>query len=224
MTTRGWSAANVAGSAGIGAAVMCGEERIHLPDGVPRADEVEQRLAGQIAHVQESEVSMAHEHAGGARILVGILRRNHVCRTRRVRGPRAGQRRGDRVTSRAHHRDFDVRQRQPIAGERVDVPRALATKLGVNGKRVLRLLARRGCVCMRRTVIDEPPDRHQPCKLAHAPDVIGMEVRDEQVVDPRNARVASGRDDPVRIARLAWIAGGETFPVACPPCVDEQRV
>ncbi len=69
---------------------------------------------------------------------------------------------------------------------------------------------------MRRAVIDEAPNGHELRQLAHTAHVIRVKVRDQQIVDLRNTRVARGRHDPVRIARLARIARAESLAVARP--------
>jgi hypothetical protein len=70
---------------------------------------------------------------------------------------------------------------------------------------------------MRSAVIDERSNGHQLRKLAHTAEVIRMEVRDEQVVDLRNAGVTRRSDDAVRVARQVGITGAESFAIAAYP-------
>ena len=57
-----------------------------------------------------------------------------------------------------------------------------------------------------RVVIDERPNRDQLRELRHGAVVVGVEVRDEQVVDPLDAGRARGGEDAVGVARLLRIA------------------
>ena len=57
-------------------------------------------------------------------------------------------------------------------------------------------------------MIDEVPDRHQLCELNHTASMIGMIVREHQMIDLREPRVASGGQNPLRIACGLGGAGG----------------
>ena len=63
-------------------------------------------------------------------------------------------------------------------------------------------------------MIDERPDRNLTREIHDAAVVVGMEMRDEQVVDPRDARVASGGEDARGIPAVEPGVAG----------IDEQRI
>jgi hypothetical protein len=72
-------------------------------------------------------------------------------------------------------------------------------------------------------MIYEYPNGHQLRKLSNPAVVIRVEMADEQVVDLRNARVARGSNDPVRVPRLMRITGANAGTITSVPRINQQR-
>src|SRR6185312_2175325 len=189
---------------------------------VLRAHEVEEWRTAQVAHIEKSKFPEAHEDSSGARILVRVARGQRMLRARSIRSASARQCLIESCTRRTYNRDLDIIQGQAVSRPRLDVPLGFAPQLRVQRKRFARFRVRRRRMRMRSTMINKRSNRHQLRKLAYAADRIDMEMRNQQVVDPRKAGVFRGRNDAVRVAGLAWISRAESLTVARPPCVDEQ--
>ena len=63
-------------------------------------------------------------------------------------------------------------------------------------------------------VIDERADRNTGCERRNAADVIAVVMRDDQVIDPHDARLCSRRSNPI----------GVTTVEAGPAGIDEHRL
>src|SRR5579872_6034116 len=96
------------GFRGISTAMMRGEVGVHKSKEIPWTNELEERLASQIADVEEPELPVADEDAGRARVLVRIYWRNRLRRTGGVHPTCARKRCGERRVGRADYCDVDV--------------------------------------------------------------------------------------------------------------------
>ena len=72
-------------------------------------------------------------------------------------------------------------------------------------------------------MVNKSANRHQLRQFHRAADVVGVKVRDEQIVDLTDTGVTGGGGDPSRIASVAGIAGLRLkCSAAGKPRVDEQ--
>ena len=188
---------------------MRDEIDVGLAEQVVRAHQREERLAAQVAEIDEAEATEAQVDAGRPRILLRLARLGRRRRTVRIRLTATVDRLRDGVHVAADDAHVEALERQPIAGLRHDMPPARAHRLVGLEDRCGAVVARHDGV-----VIDEGANRQELGQLGHTAGVIAVEVREQQIVDLRDAGRLGRRGDAPRIAAaVAGVTG-----------VDQQRL
>ena len=190
---------------GVRPAVMRDQVHVHRSDEIARAGEIEQRGSCEIPDVEESKSAELDQHAGRPRILDRFLRGARGRPASRIGVAAARERLPDRRATGAHHDDVEPLQGNTLAGFWLEVPRRRAHGLVVlkQGQRARHILLRLG---RHIAVIDERADRQPLREFHHAAKMIAVEMRDEEIVDPREPGLSRHGRNPDGIARAHGIA------------------
>ena len=175
---------------------MCRQVEIDGADEVVRADQVVLLVPGQIAKVQHAEAAEGEEHADRARVL-GRIRRAVKSLQSGFGAPAPTS--GLVITSpAAETKRTSIPAIGSVSPGRARICRPFARVCEVVVVQLRRALA----LLHRRAVIDEGANRHARRQRRDAADVIGVVVRHDEVVDPRQPGLLHRRRDAIGVAAV----------------------
>ncbi len=193
----------------VGSAVMWNQVQVHRAEQIHRTEQLVERRTAEISEIDEPELAERYPDAGRSRIFDRLCRVGRLRRTGRVRRSRACDRfRHDGAVA-AHDLDVDALERNAVARLRHDMPAAGPNRDIRVEWPLRRVVARRD-----RVVIDERMNRQAGGELGNAAGVVAMKMRDQQIVDVRNAGSFGRSGNPVRVPSAVCREAG----------VDEQRL